>query len=158
MDGQVSGLGTVHPLLTFDFISTWILPLHVVFSSLSAMDGLQGRRIMFVTTCRTTLHGLTVMFGTTCRTTLHGLTIMFGTTCRTTLRGLTIMFGTTYRTILQGLTVMFGTTYKTALRHYWASLSYVGQHVAQHYNTTGPHYHVWENYITTLALILHSTQ
>ena len=29
-DGQVSGLGTVHPLLTFDFLSTWILPLHVV--------------------------------------------------------------------------------------------------------------------------------
>ena len=37
MDGQVSGLGAVHPLLTLDFISTWILPLHVVscfFSSL----------------------------------------------------------------------------------------------------------------------------
>ena len=30
MDGQVSGLGTVHPLLTLDFISTWILPIHVV--------------------------------------------------------------------------------------------------------------------------------
>ena len=30
VDGQVSGLGTVHPLLTLSFISTWILPLHVV--------------------------------------------------------------------------------------------------------------------------------
>ena len=45
--GQVSGLGTVHPLLTLDFYSTWILPLHVVSStskrksSSSAMDGLQ---------------------------------------------------------------------------------------------------------------------
>ena len=29
MDGQVSGLGTVHPLLTLGFFSTWILPLHV---------------------------------------------------------------------------------------------------------------------------------
>ena len=28
VDGQVSGLGTVHPLLTMDFLSTWILPLH----------------------------------------------------------------------------------------------------------------------------------
>ena len=34
MDGQVSGLGTVHPLHTLSFSSTWILPLHVVFSSL----------------------------------------------------------------------------------------------------------------------------
>ena len=32
MDGQVSGLGTVHPLLTLSFFSTWILPLHVVCS------------------------------------------------------------------------------------------------------------------------------
>ena len=31
MDGQVSGLGNVHPLLTLDFFITWILPLHVVF-------------------------------------------------------------------------------------------------------------------------------
>ena len=30
VDGQVSGLGTVHPLLTLNFLSTWILPLHVV--------------------------------------------------------------------------------------------------------------------------------
>ena len=28
--GQVSGLGTVHPLLTLGFFRTWILPLHVV--------------------------------------------------------------------------------------------------------------------------------
>ena len=36
---QVSGLGTVHPLLTLNDISTWILPLHVVFflSFLSTM-------------------------------------------------------------------------------------------------------------------------
>ena len=32
VDGQVSGLGTVHPLLTLRFVSTWILPLHVVFN------------------------------------------------------------------------------------------------------------------------------
>ena len=32
VDGQVSGLGTVHPLLTLNFFSTWILPLHVVFN------------------------------------------------------------------------------------------------------------------------------
>ena len=50
VDGQVSGLGTVHPLLTLSFISTWILPLHVVSSTLkrksssSVMDGLQRRR------------------------------------------------------------------------------------------------------------------
>ena len=31
VDGQVSGLGTVHPLLTFKFFSIWILSLHVVF-------------------------------------------------------------------------------------------------------------------------------
>ena len=31
VDGQVSGLGTVYPLLTLNFFSTWILPLHVVF-------------------------------------------------------------------------------------------------------------------------------
>ena len=30
VDGQVSGLGTVHPLLTLSFFSTWVLPLHVV--------------------------------------------------------------------------------------------------------------------------------
>ena len=45
VDGQVSGLGTVHPILTLNFFSTWIIPLHVVLlkSSLSAMDGLQRR-------------------------------------------------------------------------------------------------------------------
>ena len=50
VDGQVSGLGTVHPLLTLSFVSTWILPIHVVSSTLkresssSVMDGLQRRR------------------------------------------------------------------------------------------------------------------
>ena len=50
MDGQVSGLETVHPFLTLNFFSTWIFPLHVVSSTLkrksssSAMDGLQRRR------------------------------------------------------------------------------------------------------------------
>ena len=50
MDGQVSGLGTVHPLPTLDFFSTWILPLQVVSSTLkrksssSVMDRLQRRR------------------------------------------------------------------------------------------------------------------
>ena len=32
VDGKVSGLGTVHPLLTMNFISTWILPQHFVFN------------------------------------------------------------------------------------------------------------------------------
>ena len=47
VDGQVSGLGNVHPLLTLSFFSTWILPLHVVLKTLktklssSVMDGLQ---------------------------------------------------------------------------------------------------------------------
>ena len=31
VDGQVSWLGTVQPLLTISFFSKWILPLHVVF-------------------------------------------------------------------------------------------------------------------------------
>ena len=50
VDGQVSGLGTVHPILTLSFISTWILPLHVMSSTLkrksssSVMDGLQRRK------------------------------------------------------------------------------------------------------------------
>ena len=49
VDGQVSGLGTVHPLLALSFVSTWIFPLHVVSSTLkrksssSVMDGLQRR-------------------------------------------------------------------------------------------------------------------
>ena len=49
VDGQVSGLGIVHPLLTLSFVGTWILPLHVVSSTLkrksssSVMDGLQRR-------------------------------------------------------------------------------------------------------------------
>ena len=30
VDGQISGLGTVHPLLTLRFFSTWILSLHVM--------------------------------------------------------------------------------------------------------------------------------
>ena len=52
VDGQVSGLGTVHPLLTLSFYGTWILPLHVVSSTFkrkslsSVMDGLQRRRKM----------------------------------------------------------------------------------------------------------------
>ena len=33
VDGHVSGLGTVHPLLTMDFFCTLILPLHVVLFS-----------------------------------------------------------------------------------------------------------------------------
>ena len=53
VDGQVSGLGTVHPLLTLNFFSTCILPLHVVSSTLkrksssSEVDGLQRRRGSF---------------------------------------------------------------------------------------------------------------
>ena len=31
VDGQVSALGTVQPLLTLSFVSIWILPLHVVW-------------------------------------------------------------------------------------------------------------------------------
>ena len=54
VDGQVSGLGTVHPLLIFHFFSTWILPLHVVSSTLkrksssSVVDGLKRRIIIYV--------------------------------------------------------------------------------------------------------------
>ena len=51
VDGQVSGLGTVHPILTLNFFSTWILPLQVVVfstlkrkSSSSVMDGHQKER------------------------------------------------------------------------------------------------------------------
>ena len=50
VDGQVSGPGIVHPLLTLNFFSTWMLSLQVVSSTLkrrsssSAMDGLQRRR------------------------------------------------------------------------------------------------------------------
>ena len=33
MDGHICELGTVHLLLTLTFISTWILPLHLVFFS-----------------------------------------------------------------------------------------------------------------------------
>ena len=33
VDGQVSGLGIVHPLFTLILFSTWILSLHVVFPS-----------------------------------------------------------------------------------------------------------------------------
>ena len=38
MDGKVSGLGTVHPLLTLSFFSTWILPLHVVCFNVDEED------------------------------------------------------------------------------------------------------------------------
>ena len=38
VDGQVSGLGTVHPLLTLSFFSTWILPLHVVCFNVEEED------------------------------------------------------------------------------------------------------------------------
>ena len=54
VDGQVSGLGTVHPLLTLNFFSTWILPLHVPLSTLkrksssSVMDGLQRREEKYI--------------------------------------------------------------------------------------------------------------
>ena len=34
VDGQVSGLGTAHPQLLLNFFRTWILPLHVVSSTL----------------------------------------------------------------------------------------------------------------------------
>ena len=54
VDGQVSGLGTVHPLLTLSFVSTWILPLHVVSSTLkrksssSIMDDSKEKKKKFV--------------------------------------------------------------------------------------------------------------
>ena len=66
MDGQVCGLGTVHPLLTLNFFSTWILPLHVVpccvsmlksKSSSSVMDGLQ-RRGRYICGVETNLYDL----------------------------------------------------------------------------------------------------
>ena len=31
VDGEVSGVGTVHPFFTLSFFSTWILPIHVFF-------------------------------------------------------------------------------------------------------------------------------
>ena len=34
VNGQVSGLGTVHPFLILSFISTWILPILLVFHPL----------------------------------------------------------------------------------------------------------------------------
>ena len=44
VEGQVSGLGTVHLLLTFDFTSSWFLPLCVNLRTLSSVeDGLQKR-------------------------------------------------------------------------------------------------------------------
>ena len=58
VDGQVSGLGTVHPLLTLSFVSICILPLHVVSSTLkrksssSVMDGLQRRRRRYNVDCQ----------------------------------------------------------------------------------------------------------
>ena len=42
---EVSGAGTVHPLLTLSFISTWFLPLHMKCKTSSVMDGLQKREI-----------------------------------------------------------------------------------------------------------------
>ena len=42
VDGQLRGLGTVHPLLTLDFISTWFPPLHMKTLS-SEMDGFQKK-------------------------------------------------------------------------------------------------------------------
>ena len=43
VDGEISGLGTVHPLLTINFFSTWVLP-HFMKKTLSfAMDGRQKR-------------------------------------------------------------------------------------------------------------------
>ena len=37
VDGQASGLGPVHPLLTLNFFSTWILLLHVVSCFVSTL-------------------------------------------------------------------------------------------------------------------------
>ena len=54
VDGQVSGLGTAHPLLISNFFRTWILPLHVVSSTLkrkswsSVMDGHQRREDIYL--------------------------------------------------------------------------------------------------------------
>ena len=51
VNGQASGLGTVHPLLTLSFINTWILPLHFVWlkrkTSSSVMDGLQKKKKIY---------------------------------------------------------------------------------------------------------------
>ena len=43
-EGQVSGLGTVHPLLTLNFFSKWFLPLFKRRTLSYVMDGLQKRR------------------------------------------------------------------------------------------------------------------
>ena len=89
MDGQVSGLGTVHLLLTLNFLSTWILPLHVVSSALkrksssSVMDGLQRRRRRICNDTRPLLRKLKI-------TTLHGLShqeiIILNQRCKTSRR------------------------------------------------------------------------
>ena len=42
MEGKVSGLGTVHPLLTLNVFSTWFLPLFN--RKISLMDELHRRR------------------------------------------------------------------------------------------------------------------
>ena len=44
VEGQVSGLGTVHPLLTISFLSTWFLPLEMRNTMSSVMNGLQTKR------------------------------------------------------------------------------------------------------------------
>ena len=41
VDCQVSGLGTVHPLLTFNIFSTWFLSLFKRKMLMSIIDGLQ---------------------------------------------------------------------------------------------------------------------
>ena len=41
VEGQVSGLGTVQPLLTLNFTSTQFQPLHMKRKISSVMDGLQ---------------------------------------------------------------------------------------------------------------------
>ena len=65
VDGQVSGLGTVNPLLTLNFRSTWILSLHVVSccvstfkskSSSSVIDGRQRRRCILRSEWKLPLH------------------------------------------------------------------------------------------------------
>ena len=40
VDDQVSGLGTVHPLLTLNFFSTWVLPLHLTIGVVVRMSTL----------------------------------------------------------------------------------------------------------------------
>ena len=78
VEGQVSGLGAVHPLLTLNFFSTWILPLHVVLkrkSLSSVMDGLQRRGREEISNSFASLNCFILL---TCGMNILGVIVAFG--------------------------------------------------------------------------------